>query len=160
MAIDASFWVLLAFITLIVLMGKKAQAALTDILDQHAMRIKQELLEAQRRKAEAEQLLDKAYQLRRKINTHIRDIEEHTKRQVEDIRKEASEEISAYIESEERQLKEKIKLTKQQALNDLESQSIKSALNAAEKIIILKMNAKEEGNLIKKTLFQISDKKF
>lgn len=157
---DPSFWVLLAFIALGVLVGKRSWISLTGFLDARSEKIQKDIEEAQRLKEEAEQLRAHAIYLQDAVNKRAQEMMAHTKIEIQRLKEEATQEIQAYLTSEEHQLTQKIKLAEQQALNDIKKKAIQVALDTAKSVIQINMNDKLHEALLQNAMKRISDTSF
>jgi F-type H+-transporting ATPase subunit b len=159
-AADPSFWVLLAFMALGALVGKRSWISLTGFLDVRSEKIQKDIEEAQRLKEEAEQLREHAIHLQHAVNKRVQEMMAHTKIEIQRLKEKATQEIEAHLTSEEHQLSQKIMLAEQQALNDIEKKAIQVALNAAKSVIQTNMNDELHDALLQNAMKRISDTSF
>ena len=80
---DASFWILIAFVTFIGVFGRKAWAAIKKVLDTRAEKIQAELDEAKRLREEAQGVLAEYERKRREAEDEARQMVEHAKVEAE-----------------------------------------------------------------------------
>ena len=145
---DPEFWVLVAFVIVVVGGFIKLGPTIGKSLDERAERIRAELEEAQRLREDAQRTLAD-YQLKqRDALKEAEAIIAHAKGEAERIGRQAALDLEAAIERRTRQAEEKIAQEEAKALADVRNTAIDIALAAARQIIAEQLDAKAGGALI------------
>src|SRR5471030_486806 len=101
---DPHFWVLLATILFAVVAFKKGKAPLLSLLDTRSARIKHDLQEAQRLRAEAQDLLADSQKKHRDAIHTAQSIMDNAKEAAENMAKEAAQRLTENLTRRETQL--------------------------------------------------------
>ena len=141
MHLDAEFWVLVAFGLFLVVLGyfsvhKKIAASLDD----RAARIKNELAEAGRLRAEAEELLASFEKKKTEAEAEAAAIIKQAETEAGLIAREAHERVAEFIRRRTKQAEEKIAAAETAAATQVRAAAADAATKAAE--IVLKAEAK------------------
>jgi F-type H+-transporting ATPase subunit b len=145
---DPEFWVLVAFVIVVVGGFIKIGPLIGTSLDARAARIKSELEEAQRLREDAQKTLAE-YQLKqRDALKEAEAIIAHAKAEAERVGKQAAADLEAAIERRTRQAEEKIAQEESKALADVRNTAVDIAVAAARQIIAEQLDAKAGGALI------------
>jgi F-type H+-transporting ATPase subunit b len=133
---DPLFWVLVAFLAfLALLIYYRVPAAVTKALDDRADGIRRELDEARKLREEAQALLSDYQRKAREAEREAQSIIEQAKREAEAL---AADSRKALVESLDRRSKiaeEKIARAEAQALGEVRSTAVETALAAAQEIL-------------------------
>ena len=155
---DASFWVAVAFVLFVALIGKRGYKFITEGLDKRAGRIKTELDEAVRLREEAQALLA-GYQ--RKQRDAVRDAEEiveRAKREATRIAEQAEEDLAAALERRTRLAEVKISQAEAQALAEVRDQAVDMALAATRRLLAENLDQSRAETLIDEAIAELGDK--
>ncbi|OJX11399.1 MAG: hypothetical protein BGO77_06890 [Caedibacter sp. 37-49] len=155
--INASLWVLIAFCILIILVGKPAWRALINFLDQHALRIRDNLIEAKRLHTEAEALVAEAKRLQLETTQRSKEIIAHAKTQAEELKKTSHIELGNYIRIEEKLLLERYAQIETQALTEIENKVLEAAIHAAYQELSNSVKSLDQKYFFNETLNKIKD---
>ncbi len=152
---DPEFWVLVAFLIVVVGGAIKVGPSIGKSLDERAERIKAELDEAQRLREDAQSTLAE-YQLKqRDALKEAEAIIAHAKAEAERIGRQAAQDLEAAIQRRTRQAEEKIAQEEAKALADVRNTAVDIAVAAvdiavaaARRIIAEQLDARAGGALI------------
>ncbi len=143
------FWVAVSFFGFVgLLLYYKVPDLIGKALDDRADRIRQELDEARRLREEAQALLADYHKKREAAEEEARAIVEQARREADTL---AIETRKALIESLDRRFKlaeEKIARAEAQAIADVRSIAVDTAIAAAERVLAGKMSAQTGAGLV------------
>jgi F-type H+-transporting ATPase subunit b len=145
---DPEFWVLVAFLIVVIGGFIKVGPSIGKSLDDRAERIKTELDEAQRLREDAERTLAEYQRKQRDALKEAEDIIAHAKSEAERIGIQAGLDLDAMLERRTKQAEEKIAQEEAKAIADVRNTAIDVAIAAARQIIVEQMDAKTGGALI------------
>jgi F-type H+-transporting ATPase subunit b len=145
---DPEFWVLVAFLIVVIGGFFKVGPMIGKSLDERAQRIKTELDEAQRLREDAERALAEYQRKQRDALKDAEDIIAHAKAEAERIGRQAAIDLDAMLERRTKQAEEKIAQEEAKAIADVRNTAIDIAIAAARQIIIEQLDAKTGGALI------------
>lgn len=145
--LSASLWVLIAFCILSFGLGKPAWQGLRRYLDEHALKIKTNLLEARRLHQEAETLLTEAKRLKVKMFHQTQEIISHAELQAEELKKLSLYELENYLRVEEKLLLERLTQIEAQALKEVENKALETALNVARQRLSEELTREDQTHL-------------
>ncbi|HEX3500508.1 MAG TPA: F0F1 ATP synthase subunit B [Stellaceae bacterium] len=145
---DPEFWVLVAFVIVIVGGFIKVGPSIGKALDDRAERIKAELDEAQRLREDAQKTLAEYQRKQRDALKEAEAIIAHAKSEAERIGQQAAQDLEAALERRTRQAEEKIAQEEAKALADVRNTAVDVAIAAARQIIAEQLDAKAGGVLI------------
>jgi F-type H+-transporting ATPase subunit b len=146
--LDPEFWILVAFVIVVVGGFIKVGPSIGKALDDRAERIRTELDEARLLREDAQKTLAD-YQLKqRDALKEAAAIIAHAKAEAERIGEQAARDLEAALERRTRQAEEKIAQEETKALADVRNTAIDIALAAARGIIAEQLDAKSGGALI------------
>jgi F-type H+-transporting ATPase subunit b len=145
---NPEFWVLVAFLIVVVGGFIKVGPAIGKSLDDRAQRIKTELDEAQRLREDSERTLAEYQRKQRDALKEAEAIIAHAKAEAERIGRQAAQDLEAALERRTRQAEEKIAQEEAKALADVRNTAVDIAIAAAREIIAEALDAKAGGVLI------------
>jgi F-type H+-transporting ATPase subunit b len=145
---DPEFWVLVAFVIVIVGGFIKLGPAIGKSLDDRAERIRAELEEAQRLREDAQRTLAEYQRKQRDALQEAEAIIAHAKSEAERIGKQAAQDLEATLERRTRQAEEKIAQEEAKALAAVRDTAVDIAIAAARQIIAEQLDGKAGGALI------------
>lgn len=155
---DPHFWVAVAFVLVIALSYKKLAALLAKTLDERSAKIKAELEEAGRLRAEAEQVLE---QYRQKQAEYLKDAQamlDSARRDAEAMRAYTESELKGALEVRMKQAMDRIAQEESNAIADVRNHVVDIALAAARTLIADHVSALSQDELIKLALSDIERK--
>ena len=149
MALDATFWVGIAFVVFIGIMAYyKVHRMIFGVLDERARKIRHELEESQRLREEAQALLA---QYERKQRDAMQEAEEMFAHAGIEARREteiAQAKLEELIRRREQMALEKIALAEAQAQQEVRDAAIEAAISAAEQVISGRLEGERAKGLI------------
>lgn len=155
---DPTFWVAIAFVVFVVLVGKPILKALFGGLDAHAEKIRAQLDEARELHEEAQKTLAEYKRKQRDALKDAEDIIAHAKEESERMRVRADERLKESIARREQAAKEKIAQAEASALKQVRGEAVDIAIAAAAKIIEAKLDAKQSDLLAKQAIEELPSK--
>lgn len=150
----AEFWVAVAFVLFVVLVGGKIYKAVTKSLDARSARIREDLEEAVRLREEAQNLLAKYQRRQREAAQEAEEIVKHAREEAELIRKRGHEDLERQMERRQQLAEEKIAQAEARAVKDLRDAAVDIAVAAAARVIEGELDAKRHNDLIEQGIEQ------
>lgn len=133
---DPVFWVMIAFVGFIALLiYYRVPGAVGKALDNRATAIRADLDEARRLRDEAQALLADYQRKSREAEQETKTILEQAKREGEALAAETRKNLQESVERRTKLAEEKIERAEAQALSDVRTAAVESAIAAAEKIL-------------------------
>jgi len=133
---DPHAWVLFSTLIFAVIAYVKGKKPLLNLLDSRSARIKHDLDEAARLKAEAQALLTDYQQKHRDAVATAQKIIDGAQESVTQMQKDAEQKLSDSLKRREAQLLERIARAEASAVQELRSQAADIATNAAHKLLV------------------------
>ena len=155
MFFDETAWVAIAFVLFIILVWKKGSQAITSMLDNRSLLIKNELNQAKSLKDEALEELRQTLQIQKNISEEADNIIKEAKENAKKIIEEAKVKSSEIIKRKEDQANQKILALETEAINNIKKISSNIIIESSKTYINQKLNAKEKANLITKSSNEI-----
>ena len=159
MHFDESMWVALGFVLFVVLVWKKAGAALAETLDTRSAKIKSELDEARKLHEEAKSELDSLKGLKRDAEKEAKTIVANAKAAANRIRETAAQKAVETVARREAQAAAKIQASETALVNELRAKAASLAVDAARELIAEKMDEDASLKLIETSVKQIASLK-
>ena len=159
MHFDESMWVALGFVLFVILVWKKAGAAVVETLDTRSAKIKSELDEARKLHEEAKAELDALKGLKSKAEKEAKTIITNAKAAADRIRKTATQKAEETVARREAQAAAKIQASEAALVNELRAKAASLAINAARELIAEKMDEDASLKLIETSVKQIASLK-
>ncbi|HEY3030950.1 MAG: ATP F0F1 synthase subunit B [Xanthobacteraceae bacterium] len=148
---EAEFWVAVAFVIFVGVLGYvQAHKRLVKSIDDRRERIKAELDEARRLKAEAEALLATYRRKQQEAEREAETIVASAKAEAERLAAEAETKIEEFVARRTKMAESKIAQAEAQALADVRSAAAELAVAAAEKILTRTVKDKVADDLLAK----------
>jgi F-type H+-transporting ATPase subunit b len=145
---DAKFWVALSIVLFFVLFGTKLWGVIAGGLDTRAAKIKAELEEARRLRAEAEAMLAEARRGREAAEAQAAAMVAHARDEAARLAKEAESELAASTARRERQAADRIAAAEAQAVAAVRAAAADAAIAAARQVIATGMDAGQQAKLV------------
>ena len=153
------FWVAVAFVIFLVLLGKLgAFKALGSGLDRRGQRIAGELGEAKRLRDEAQALLASYEKRRKEAEAEAEAIISQAKAEAERLAKEAEEKLADFVTRRQAAAEQKIALAEAEAMREVRGASAEAAIRASETILRARSAGEAGRNLLAKSLDEIKSK--
>ena len=159
MYFDESAWVALGFAIFIILVWKKAGAALHEMLDARADKIRTELSEAEALRKEAKAQLDSFKRLKKEAEEEAKSILANATSAAKRIRETAAAKAEENIARREAQAAAKIKASEAAMVNEIKAKTAQLAAQAARQIITEKLDEKTALKLVDQSVEQIAAQK-
>jgi F-type H+-transporting ATPase subunit b len=129
--LDVKLWYAVAFVLFFVLVGRKLYAAITGWLDGKITKIKTDIDEAARLRAEAETLLQQAKARHAAASREADELVAKANAEAEAVRARTNDETNRLIAQREQQVMARIAQAEKQALADIQAQTVQLALDMA-----------------------------
>ena len=149
---EPEFWVAVAFVIFVALAGKKIYVAVGKLLDERSAKIRAELEEAERLRAEAEKLLADYQRKQREAMKDAQAILDAAREEAARVRKEAAASLEAHLKRRERAAVEQIAQAEAHAVAEVRNQAIELAIGAAKLALAESLDAARAGALIDQSL--------
>ena len=156
---DAEFWVAVAFVLFIVVLGYfGVHRILIDTLDKRRARIKAELDEARRLREEAEKLLADYQRKQDEAQQEAEGIIAGAKAEAESMAAEANAKLVEFVARRTKMAETKIAQAEEQAMADVRSAAAEAAVTAAERILAQAVQGKVAESLIAQGIDDVKKK--
>lgn len=156
---DPVFWVMIAFIGFVALLiYYGVPGAVGKALDDRAMAIRADLDEARRLRDEAHALLADYQRRSREAEDETKTILEQAKREGEALAAETRKNLQESVERRTKLAEEKIERAEAQALSDVRTAAVESAIAVAEKILKSRVAGATANTLIENGIRDLDGK--
>lgn len=156
---DSSFWVLVAFVTVMVIFWRAGvHKMIFSGLDKRNQRIADEIDEARRMREEAQELLAQYQRRQREAESEAQAIIDQAKRDAKRIGEEARAKLNEQVERRTRAAEEKIARAEAQAISEVRGATADLAISAAKEIIQDRMDQGAQTAFVDKAIAGIRDK--
>ena len=152
---DVEFWIALAFIVAVVVLIKKAAPGITGGLDARAARIKEEIEEAKRLRAEAEATLAEYQRKQRDALAEAQTIVTRAKEDAERIGREAEAELDAALKRREASTLDKIAQAEAKALAEVRNVAVDVAIETTKLLLVESLDKKRASKLIDQAIEEL-----
>jgi F-type H+-transporting ATPase subunit b len=152
---EAEFWVLVAAIIFVALVGRKVFGVLAGGLDARAARIRGELDEARRLREDAEKLVAEYRAKQQQAATEAGAIVAHAKAEAERIAAQSARDLELALERRQRTAEERIAQAEAKALDEVRAVAIDVAIAAAREVITAQMDERRGGALIDEAIVSL-----
>ncbi|CAI8278926.1 MAG: ATP synthase subunit b [Alphaproteobacteria bacterium UBA4588] len=159
MYFDESAWVAIGFALFIILVWKKARAALVGMLDGRADKISAELDEAKQLRKDAARELEKFEALKKEAEAEAKTIIANALTAADRIREDAEARAKDTVARREAQATAKIKAAEAALITELRGTAASLAANAARDLMVTSLDEKASLQLIDQSVTQISASK-
>jgi F-type H+-transporting ATPase subunit b len=150
-----AFWVLVALLIFIVLVGAKIAVPLARLLDNRAAAVRQSLDEAALLKAEAEAMLVDARKKRTQALAEARDILARAREEAARTAAELSAEAEMRARARERMMQERIQSAQASAIAEVRSTAVDVAIAATAQALSEGLTAAEDGRLVDHAIAEV-----
>jgi F-type H+-transporting ATPase subunit b len=153
------FWVAVAFFAFLALLAYKGVPGMVaKALDQRADAIRKELDEARRLREEAQALLADYQRKTREAETEARAIVDQARREAEAVAEETRRNLKESLERRTRIAEEKIARAETQALGEVRSAAVDSAMAAAERVLRSRLQGADGAALLEEGIRELKGK--
>lgn len=146
--VGLAIWLIIAFILLMLILGKFAWGPITSALDERETAIQTSIEASERARAEAEALLARNDEARRDAERQAQQILGDARTEAERQREAARADLRQELAAERERAAADIERQKQQALAELRSEVAALAVGAAEKILNETLDAEKQRGLV------------
>ena len=155
---DPTFWVGVAFLIFIALVGRTLWRALAGMLDERSRKIAASIAEAERLRHEAETALADYQRKQRQALKDAHGIIEQAKVEAERMKAHAQEELGKQLALRERQALDRIAQAEQRALADVRNQAVDVAIAATRAMLKDGIDAGKARGLVDEAIVQLPKK--
>lgn len=149
------FWVAIAFVIFMVLVWKKASAAIGTMLDGRAERIRSELDEAERLHRDAQALLN-GYQSRlADAQKEAEAVLAHAREEAARLRSQAGSDLEASLKRREAQAMDRIAQAEAAALAEVRNLTVDIAIGASKRVLSGGLPAAQADKLIEQSISEL-----
>ena len=153
---DATFWATVAFfIFFAIVLYLKVPGMISKSLDERAERIRGELEDARKLREEAQQLLAEYQRKRKDAEKEAAEIVEIAKREAGLLAEEAHAKTEEYVARRTALAELKIGQAERDAINEVRSNAVDLAVEAARQLLAGKVDAKTSGDLFKSSVQEV-----
>jgi F-type H+-transporting ATPase subunit b len=145
---EGEFWVLVAAVIFVALVGRKVGRAVTSGLDARAARIRGELDEARRLREEAEKLVAEYRAKQEAATAEAAAIVAHATVEAERIAAQSARDLELSLERRQRLAEERIAQAEAKALDEVRAAAIDVAIAAAREVIAAEINERRGAVLL------------
>ncbi|MBY0429107.1 MAG: F0F1 ATP synthase subunit B [Alphaproteobacteria bacterium] len=145
---DPTVWFAFCFVIFIIVAWKAGGKTIADTLDNHGVKVKQELEQAAALHAEAAQLLADTQAKHNNAFKESDAIIARAEEQARLLQSQAEKELEATLKRREQQALDRIQLLQEQAATEIRAQAVDVALKAAEAILRTHLGAEHDKKLI------------
>jgi len=155
---DPETWIAVSFVAFLVVAGRAIVRMVNKGLDDRGAKIRRDLDEASKLRAEAEALLAEYKKKQAAAAREAGEILQHAREEAELFRKEAAANLTAALGRRERMALDKIAQAETQAVGEVRSQAVDLAVAAAQRILEQQMAGPRAGNLIDQSIAELDRK--
>jgi F-type H+-transporting ATPase subunit b len=155
---DATFWVAVAFVAFVALVGKKVYTFAAEALDKRAEAIRNELDEAVRLREEAQALLASYQRKQRSAESEAEEIVEHAKAEAARLAEQAETDLAAALERRTRMAEDKIAQAEAQAVAEVRDLAVDMAVKAARQLITENLDQTKAAGLVDEAIADLGKK--
>jgi F-type H+-transporting ATPase subunit b len=156
---DPLFWVLVSFLAFVALLVYyRVPAAVTKALDDRADGIRKELDEARRLREEAQALLSDYQRKAREAEKEAQSIIEQAKREAEALAADSRKALAESLDRRSKIAEEKIARAEAQALSEVRSTAVETALAAAHEILKTRASGQTAESLVSQSISDLRGK--
>ena len=143
-----AFWLAIAFILLVILLGKFAWGPITSALAEREQTIEESISRAERANAEAQALLAQNDSARRDAEAQARQILAEAKAQADRQHAEAKAELDVALAEHKARAEAEIEQQKRQVLGEIRAEVADMAVTVAEKILRKEIGGAEQSAFV------------
>lgn len=155
---DPEFWILVAFVAVIVLVWKPASRALTKSLDERADKIRADLERAAKLRTDAQALLAEYQQKQRDALKEAEAIMAQAKADAERLSAQAAADLEASLKRREQMALQRIAQAEQQALAEVRAAAVDIAIAATGKLLAEKLDPAKQDTLVDSAIKELQGK--
>lgn len=149
---EAEFWVLVGFLAFLVGVGRTGWKLASGALDSRAAKIRSQLAEAARLRAEAQAVLESALAKQKQAAADAADIVAAAKDEAERMRQDAEADLKRALAAREAQAMDRIALAEQAAVQAVRSKAVEIAVRAATDLVQESMDGESAALLVDRSI--------
>jgi F-type H+-transporting ATPase subunit b len=149
---STTFWVAVAFVIFIGIVGYYGLRPILRTLDARADKIRKDIDEAERLREEAQRTLADYKKKQREAQREAEEIVEHAKTEAKRMRERAERDLEAQLERRRRLTEEKIEQAESQAIAEIRNRAADIAVAATEQLLRDNMSADHQKKLVDSTI--------
>lgn len=154
---DTNIWVLISFVTFLILAFRLGKDSVLNALDGRIEKIREELKTAENLHIEAQELMAQYQRKHRDAMQDADKIVNAAKDQAKQIKKQADTDLKQSMERREDQLSARLKRIEENAVQEIQSYAADLAMNAATQIITDKLDKKTSEKLVDNSIKNLSE---
>lgn len=151
-------WVAVSFFAFVALAGRAIKRQISGALDNRAARIRAQIEEAEKLRAEAERLLSEYKEKQRQAMADAQAILAQAKEEARLHRENSATQLEASLKRREQQAIDRISQAEAQALSEVRSAAADLAVAATRRLIETAMDAKTRGAMIDSSIKELPQK--
>lgn len=155
---DPEFWIMVAFVVVIVLLWKPAGRTITKALDDRAEKIRLDLDRAAKLRTDAQALLAEYQQKQRDALKEAEAILAQAKVDAERLSAQAAADLDASLKRREQMALQRIAQAEQQALAEVRAAAVDIAIAATGKLLAEKLDAAKQDALVDGAIKELQGK--
>jgi F-type H+-transporting ATPase subunit b len=152
---DHEFWVLLGFVIFVALIWRVAARAIGGGLDARAERIRQQIDEAAKLRAEAEAMLRDAEQRQKAALQEATALLEHAKQEAARLKDQASKDIAALLERRRRAAVDKIGQAEAAAIGEVRQYAVDVAIAATRQVLTQQVQGALADRMVEQAIAEL-----
>jgi F-type H+-transporting ATPase subunit b len=152
---ETEFWVLLGFIIFVVLIWKKARQVLAGGLDARADRIRQQIGEAEKLRAEAEAMLRDAEQRQKAALQEAKALLEQATREANQLKDQAARDAAGLLERRRRAAVEKIAQAEAAAVAEVRQYAVDVAIAATRQVLTRQVQGALADRMVEQAIAEL-----
>lgn len=156
--VGAEFWVFVAFVIFVVVVGRIAYKVVTVALDDRADRIKAQIDEASRLQAEAQELLASYERKHREAAQEAESIVERARREADTIAEQAAADLERSLKRREQLALDRITQAEAAAVAELKARAVDIAMTATQTLLAENATGKQAEALINAAIEDLPEK--
>ncbi len=155
---EPTFWVLVAFLIFIGLIGKKVWVAACTALDSRSEKIKADLDEAEKLREEAQDLLAQYQRKQRDATRETEELVTKARAEAEKYAEQAKENLTKALARREQLALDRIAYAEKNAIEDVRRLAVDVAIEATRKILSDEMKGARADKLIDNSINELPNK--
>lgn len=146
--LEAEFWVFVAFVIFVLLVGRTALRVVTAALDDRAQRIKDQVDEATRLAEEAQQLLATYERKQRDATAEAESVVEMARREADRLSEQAAQDLERSLKRREQLAYDRIAQAEASAVAEVRARATEIALEATRRLLVERVSGARANELI------------
>ncbi len=155
---DPSFWVAVAFVIAIAIVGKPLSSMVLSALDRRSSEIARRLDEANALNEEAKELLSSYRRKHREAEAEIAAIMARAHEEAETLKRNASRELQTRLAQRRQAAQERIRQAEADAVNQVRAAAVDLALGATAQLIHARLDDGEQARLVDEAIDELDQR--